>query len=143
MFFALNSCKDKVPNKRKSTDLGPMNIESTEHYKLVLALLSAGKINEAERYFAKDVVLNLYGFKTIVGKREAVEFFSQIPFDKQKFVVQEYIIDGSTVAIEGTATMTDENGNVSESFYCDVYRFEGQLIKELKSYFVYIEPKKE
>ncbi len=141
-FFILVSIFSTSCN-RNSSNKSEINMDKHEFYKSTLTLLSEGKVDEAIPYFADDIKLNLYGFKNINGKKEASKFFKEIPWEKHRFIVKNYIIDGNTVAVEGISITLDENNNTSESFYCDVYRFEDSKIKELSSYFVYITPNPE
>ena len=46
------------------------------------------------------------------------------------------IADGDLVMAQGDMTMTDEDREVVPYSYCDIYRFRGDKIAELKSYVI-------
>ncbi len=136
--LALTSCNNKESSKVIKPSKSQTEAENIEEYKSLISMLMTGNIHDAIPYFAEDISLKLYGFMTIEGKPKVVGFFKEVPYDRHKYIPRNYIIDGNTVAVEGTAYLIDENGKTSENFFCDIYKFENSKIKELSSYFVLV-----
>ena len=53
-----------------------------------------------------------------------------------KFTVENSIAEGDFVTILGDITIKDENGTAVHHSYCDVWRFRGGQIVELKAFVI-------
>lgn len=78
----------------------------------------------------------MIGEKPIKGHDAVREFMGQSgPMEPPKFTVENLIAEGDSVACWGDMTMNEKGTDVPYSF-CDVYKFSGGKITELRSYIV-------
>ena len=105
----------------------------------VIGLLLNGKLEQFLKHLADDITWHLHGFKTMEGKAEAEEMLRQMPWERYTFIARNCMCEGNALIVEGTMQVED-SGMVTEHFYCDVYRFEGDMITEVASYFVFTQP---
>ena len=83
-----------------------------------------------------DVVWNMVGDTTVKGKQAILDWMRSMPGDLPKFTVDRVAADGDTVMATGDMTMPEENGSLGRYSYCDVYRFQGDKIAELKAFVI-------
>ena len=85
---------------------------------------------------ADDVEWSMIGEKTCKGKTAIREWMSSMPAQPPIFDVATLIAEGDLVMAQGDMTMTDKDRDVVPYSYCDIYRFRGDKIAELKSFVI-------
>lgn len=84
-----------------------------------------------------NVVWNMVGEKTTKGVKAIREWMASMGgMEPPKFTVDTMIADGDFVACYGDMTMKNKTGSSEDYSYCDVYRFSGDKIAELRSFVV-------
>jgi ketosteroid isomerase-like protein len=92
--------------------------------------------NDIERVLAhchEDFIWTMVGSEPVQGKDAVRQWTKQAPSEPPSFTVQTVIGDGDFVSAIGDMTMK-ENGVVVPYAYCDVWRFRGDKIAELKAF---------
>ena len=86
---------------------------------------------------ADDVVWDLPGFKHLAGK---AAFDGEIENEEftgsPKLFVDRLIEEGDTVVAIGDGEGTHRSGSVHRFAFCDVFTFDGELIRRVESYLV-------
>jgi uncharacterized protein (TIGR02246 family) len=85
---------------------------------------------------ADDVVWTMVGEKTVRGKTAIREWMGSVPAEPPAFTVDSLFTDGDLATCVGAMTMKDQDGATTSHDYCDVYRFKGEAIVELKSFVI-------
>ena len=84
-----------------------------------------------------DVVWDLPGYRHLAGKEA---FDGEIENDqfvgRPTLVVDRLVEEEGTVVAIGTGEATQVGGQVHRFAYCDVFTFEGELIRRVESYLV-------
>jgi uncharacterized protein len=84
----------------------------------------------------EKIIWTIPGDRVVEGKEGIRQFMSEMKgTEPPKITNANTIAEGDLVAANGEMTMK-EGGNAVQYAYCDVYRFEGDKIIELKSYVV-------
>jgi uncharacterized protein (TIGR02246 family) len=86
-------------------------------------------------FCADDVAWTVVGSKTVKGKDAIRQWMASMECEPPKFTVDAVIAEGDFVAAYGDSTMKEEGKDVPYS-YCDIYRFQGEKIVELKSFVI-------
>jgi ketosteroid isomerase-like protein len=88
-------------------------------------------------FCADDVEWTMVGDKTVRGKDAIRKWMASMgPHEAPKFTVDTVIGDGDFVAAQGNMTMKDKDGKEVPYSYCDVYRFRGDKISELRAFVI-------
>lgn len=84
-----------------------------------------------------DIVWTMVGEKVTTGIGDIREWMSHCEgVEPPKFTVDKLIAEGNSVICYGDMTMKGEDGNEGKYSYCDAYTFDGNKIKELRSFIV-------
>jgi uncharacterized protein (TIGR02246 family) len=86
-------------------------------------------------FCADDVEWTMVGDRRVKGKDAIRNWMGSMPPEPPQFTVQNVVAEGDFVVAYGDMTMKEE-GKVTPYSYCDVYRFQGGRIAELRSYVV-------
>lgn len=86
-------------------------------------------------YCADDFKWTMVGDEPLQGKDDIRKFMRSGPPDPPAFSVDIVVADGDFVTCTGEMTM-NENGQVVPYSYCDVWRFDGDRIAELKAFVI-------
>jgi uncharacterized protein len=78
----------------------------------------------------------MVGNKTIQGKDAIGEWMASMDMEPPKFTVDNVIAEGDFVAAHGEMTIKDKDGKVIPYAYCDIYRFRGDKIVELRAFVI-------
>lgn len=92
-------------------------------------------------FCADDVKWMMVGEKTVNGKDAIRQWLATMDFEAPKFTVGSIIAEGDFVAAHGDMTMKDKAGKTVPYYYCDIYRFRGEKIIELRSFVINTEGK--
>ena len=82
-----------------------------------------------------DFTWTMVGSEPAVGKAAVREWMAKAPPEPPHFTVETVVADGDHVTCIGDMTM-NENGSVVPYAYCDVWRFEGDGIAELRAFVI-------
>ena len=88
-------------------------------------------------YCAENIKWTMFGEKSVEGKSAVREWMSSMEgMEPPKFTVDNLIADGDFVVSSGNMTMKDKEGKTAPYAYCDIYRFGGGKIAELRSFVI-------
>jgi uncharacterized protein len=98
----------------------------------------AFKRNDVEGVLAfcdEDLVWTMVGSEPIKGKDATRKAMGSGPAEPPKFAAHTVVAEGDVVTSIGDMTM-NENGAVVPYAYCDVWRFRGDKIVELRAFVI-------
>ena len=85
---------------------------------------------------ADDVVFTMVGDQTVKGKDALRKWMQSMGAEPPVLSNQNIIAEGDFAASIGEMTMKEKDGTTGSYAYCDVYRFRGDSIAELKAFVV-------
>ncbi len=84
-----------------------------------------------------DVVWELPGFRTIVGKEQfAGEVENDAMVGRPNLVVDKMFDDGESAVVLGSGSAAFPGGDAHRFVFCDIITFDGDLIARVESYLV-------
>jgi uncharacterized protein len=81
-----------------------------------------------------DVTWTMVGDTTVKGKDAIRQWMASMDMEPPQFTVANVIAEGDFVTAHGDMTMKDKDGKVVPYAYCDIYRFRGDKIVELRAF---------
>jgi uncharacterized protein (TIGR02246 family) len=87
-------------------------------------------------FCADDVLWTMVGDRTVNGKDAIREWMAAMDFEPPEFTVDAVIAEGDFVAAHGDMIMKEKDGTTVPYSYCDIYRFRGDKIVELRSFVI-------
>ena len=94
-----------------------------------------------------DVEWTIVGDRSVKGKEAIRQWMKSMaaehPESPKFTVVNPVIAEGDFVVARGDMTMKDKDGKTVPYAYCDIYRFRGDKIVELRSFVIKTEAKYE
>lgn len=87
-------------------------------------------------FCTEDVTWSFIGDQTLTGKDAVRSYMKAVYQEPPKFNVGQLIAEGDTVAAIGTINLKNENGEMAEYTYCDVWRFREGKMAELKAFVI-------
>lgn len=141
----------QLPRLRRRSNIGLINDRrpsegthmSTKNKEIVEKVNAAFAANNPEGFLsfcADDVVFAMVGDKTVKGKDAVRKWMSSMDSEPPKFTVDSVIAEGDFVTAHGNMTMKDKDGKTVPYSYCDIYRFRGGKIAELRAFVIKTEP---
>ncbi|MGH2412443.1 MAG: nuclear transport factor 2 family protein [Microcystaceae cyanobacterium] len=100
------------------------------------AAIVAGNNEGFLDFCADDTEWTFVGDKTLKGKEAVRQWMAQTYVEPPKFALANLIAEGDFVVALGNITTKDEAGKAALSSYCDVWRFRGGKIVELKAFVI-------
>ncbi len=94
-------------------------------------------------FCADDMEWTFVGDKTLKGKEAVRQWMAKTYIEPPKFRVANLIAEDDFVTALGDITIKDEDGNAADYLYCDVWRFRGGKIVELRAFVIKTEVKDE
>jgi uncharacterized protein len=94
-------------------------------------------------FCADDMEWTFVGDKTLKGKEGVRQWMTTTYIEPPKFRVAHLIAEGDFVTALGDITMKDEEGKAAHYSYCDIWRFRGDKIVELRAFIIKTEGKDE
>lgn len=85
-----------------------------------------------------DTEWTFVGDRTLKGKEAVRQYMATAYVEPPKFTVEHLIAEGDFLTVVGEITLKDEDGNWVNHSYCDVWRFRGDKIAELKGFVIKI-----
>ena len=120
---------------------------SAQHKQIVEQVNAAFAQNNPEGFLsfcADDVEFTMIGDKTVKGKDAVRKWMASMESaEPPKITVDRVIAEGDFATAHGNMTMKDKDGKTVPYAYCDIYRFRGDQIVELRAFVVKTEPKYE
>ena len=90
-----------------------------------------------------DTVWTFVGDKTLQGKEAVRQWMATEYVEPPENTVANLIAEGDFLTALGEITVKDENGQAAHYAYCDVWRFRGDEIVELKAFVIKTEADEE
>lgn len=86
-------------------------------------------------YCSDDLVWNMVGHPQAKGKAAIRQFMKSGPAEPPKFSIDTVVAEGDIVTVVGEMSMKEDGADVPYS-YCDVWRFSGDKVVELKAFVI-------
>jgi ketosteroid isomerase-like protein len=118
-----------------------MSVKNKEIVDKVNAAFAEGSVEGFLSFCADDVVWTMVGDKTVKGKDAIRQWMASMDMEPPKFTVTHVIAEGDFVMAHGDMTTKDKDGKVVLYAYCDIYRFRGDKIVELRAFVIQTEAK--
>jgi uncharacterized protein len=100
------------------------------------AAISQGNNEGLLSFCAEDTEWTFVGDKTLKGKEAVRQYMAATYIEPPKFTVTNLIAEGDFVTALGDITLKDEDGKAVHYSYCDVWRFCGGKIVELRAFVI-------
>jgi ketosteroid isomerase-like protein len=84
----------------------------------------------------EDTEWEFVGDQTLKGKEAVRQWMKDAYKEPPSFKVQRTITDGDSLAVLGEITLKSEEGKPTLHAYCDVWRFRGDKMAELKAFVI-------
>jgi len=94
-------------------------------------------------FCTEDTQWTFVGERTLKGKEAVRRYMATTYKEPPKFTVTNLIAEGDFVTALGEITLKDEDGKETDYSYCDVWRFHGGKIVELKAFVIETEVENE
>jgi ketosteroid isomerase-like protein len=102
----------------------------------VNAAFGSSSVEGVLAHCVDDVTWTMVGDRTVNGKDAIRRWMASLNFDGPRFTIERTIAEGDFVSSHGDVTMKDKDGTPTLYGFCDVYRFKGDKIAEMKSFVV-------
>ena len=113
---------------------------SQENKKIVEEInksFSEGDTDGFLSHCAEDITWTMYGDRTVQGKSAIKEWMRSMEgMEPPHFTVDYLLADGDAVMASGDMAMKDKEGKTAPYAYCDIYRFSGGKIIEMRTFAV-------
>lgn len=109
---------------------------SARHKETIESVNAAFARNDIEGFLsfcADDVVFTMVGDRSVKGKDAIRQWMSSMDAEPPILPTPTIIAEGDSAIAHGAMTMKDKDGKVVPYEYCDIYRFRGDQIVELKA----------
>ena len=100
------------------------------------AAITEGDTEGFLSFCADDTEWTYVGDKTLKGKEAVRQYLATAYIEPPKFTVANLIAEGDFVTALGDITMKDEDGKAAHYSYCDIWRFRGGKIVELRAFVI-------
>jgi uncharacterized protein len=103
----------------------------------VNAAFAEGSTEGFLAFCAEDVAWTMVGDTTVQGKDAIRQWMASMgPMEPPQLTVHNVIAEGDFVTAYGDMTMQDKDGKLVPYAYCDIYRFRGDTIVELRAFVI-------
>ncbi|WP_307579895.1 nuclear transport factor 2 family protein [Variovorax paradoxus] len=92
------------------------------------------------KFCTDDVKWTMVGEQTIDGKEAVRSWMKETYVEAPDFDAKTLIAEGDWLAALGEISIKDQDGSVTRSSYCDIWRFRDGKMAELKAYVVEAKP---
>ena len=100
------------------------------------AAIAEGNYQGFLSFCTDDTEWTFVGDKTLKGKEAVRQWMATTYVEPPKFRVAHLIAESDFVTALGDITMKDEDGKTAHYSYCDVWRFRGGKMVELKAFVI-------
>lgn len=87
-------------------------------------------------FCSDDTVWTFVGEQTLRGKEAVRQYMVKAYIEPPKFMVETLISEGEYLTAIGTISLKDENGNLVDYSYCDVWKLRDGRLSELKAFVI-------
>jgi uncharacterized protein len=105
------------------------------------AAIAEGNYEGFLSFCTDDTEWTFVGDKTLKGKEAVRQWMATEYVEPPLNIVANLIAEGNFVTAVGDLTLKDEDGKVTHYSYCDVWRFRGDKMVELKAFVIKAEVK--
>jgi uncharacterized protein len=119
---------------------------SAKNKEIVAKVDAAFAQNNVEGFLSfctDDVEWTMVGDRAVKGKEAIRDWLSSMGSEPPNFWPSGVIAEGDFVSAYGNMTLKNESGEAVPYSYCDIYRFRGDKIAELRSFVIKTEGKPE
>ncbi len=107
------------------------------------AAIAQGNYEEFLSFCTDDTQWTLVGDKTLQGKEAVRQWMATEYVEPPLNIVANLIAEGDFVTALGDLTIKDEDGKAAHYSYCDIWRFRGDKMVELRAFVIPAEVKAE
>jgi uncharacterized protein (TIGR02246 family) len=100
------------------------------------AAVSRGDNEEFLSYCSEDTVWTFVGDRILRGKEAVRKYMTEAYVEPPKFMVEILLAEGDFVTAIGTISLKNEEGNIVDYSYCDVWRFRDGKMAELRAFVI-------
>ncbi|XYI02179.1 nuclear transport factor 2 family protein [Sorangium sp. So ce1128] len=100
------------------------------------AAISEGNTEGFLSFCADDIEWTMVGEQTLKGKEAVRQLMATTYVEPPKFTVANLIAEGDFVTALGDITVKDKDGKATHHSYCDVWRFRGGKMVELRAFVI-------
>jgi uncharacterized protein (TIGR02246 family) len=122
-------------------------IQMSEKNKAILeeanAAIAEGNNEGFLRFCTDDTEWTFVGDQTLKGKEAVRQYMAATYTEPPKFTVENLIAEGDFLTVLGEITIKEAGGKATHYSYCDVWRFLGGKIVELKAFAIETEVENE
>ena len=112
-----------------------MSLRNKEIIKKVNDAFARNDVESFLTHCHDDFQWTMVGDKPVKGKDAIRKFMASAPPEPPKFTVDTIVADGDIVTCIGDMTMVENGAEVPYS-YCDVWRFRGDKLAELRAFVI-------
>lgn len=113
-----------------------MNDQNKSILQKANAAMSAGDYEGFLAFCTDDTHWTFMGDIVVEGKEAVRQWIAKTYVEPPKFMVSQLIAENEFVTALGKITLKGEDGKLIYSWYCDVWRFQGGKMAELKAFVV-------
>ncbi len=107
----------------------------TELTKKISEAFAKGDFAFVSEYLADDIRWNILGESPILGKEGVLEVSKMQQLQSYPVItIINIICEGNFVVIESIGKATTKEGKPYNQTYCEVFRFDGEKLKEITTY---------
>ena len=107
------------------------------------AAIAQGNYEGFLSFCTDDTEWTFVGDRTLKGKAAVRQWMAMTYIEPPKFRIANLIAEGDIVTALGDITLKDEDGKAADYSYCDIWRFHGGKIVELRAFVIKTEVKDE
>jgi ketosteroid isomerase-like protein len=100
------------------------------------AAIAKGNYEEFLSFCADDTQWTFVGDKTLKGKEAVRQWMATEYMEPPLNIVANLIAEGDFVTALGDLTIKDKDGKAADYSYCDIWRFRGGKMVELKAFVI-------
>jgi ketosteroid isomerase-like protein len=126
----------------QSIRLNGGEIQMSDRNKAILeeanARVAEGDYDGFLSFCTDDTEWTFVGDRTLKGKEAVRHYMATTYIEPPQFTVANPIAEGDFLTVVGEITIKDEDGKPTHYSYCDVWRFRGDKMVELKAFVIKI-----
>jgi ketosteroid isomerase-like protein len=143
-FWTMTAWESEAAMRAFRSSGANMSAKNKEIVEKVNAAFAEGSTEKFLSFCADDVEWTMVGDKTVKGKDAIRQWMASMGnMEPPKFTVDNVIAEGDFVTAYGDMTMKDKDGKAASYSYCDIYRFRGGKIVELRAFVIKTEAKRQ
>lgn len=88
------------------------------------------------QYCTNDTIWTFVGDQTLNGKEAVRQYMATAYIEPPKFTIDDMIAEGDYVTAIGKISMKNDEGQMIDYTYCDVWKFRDGKMAELKAFVI-------